>query len=500
MLKTKWRATTFIATTIAFALVLSILLTGLTTTKTAQSSNNDDFQYLEKINRAFTEVINEARPAVVTIGTTKKAKIKFQDPFEDFRKNFPRGFSFPEPWEGEREISGLGSGVIVEENGYILTNNHVISDAEDITVILADSREFKAEIKGVDKKTDLAVIKIDGDNLPTLPLGDSDKLEVGEWVVAIGSPFGYGQTVTRGTVSATERSYVRATEKLKQYQLPIAEYVDFIQTDASINRGNSGGALINIYGELVGINTAIVGGREIKVGNVGVGFATSINLAKKVMNQLIEKGKVERAWLGVDIQPEPISYELAQELGLEDSNGAIVTKAHKDTPAEKAGFKVGDVIVEFDGVKIRNHSHLRNTVSLSPAGKEVEVKVVRDGKEKILTVKLGKLTEEVIAKAEQRPGKSYTSPDFGLSVQNLTKELAEKYGYEDEEGVIISEIKPGGLADDEGLEAGDLIQEVGRQPVRNVKEFNKAMKKVKDRVLLVVRHPSGRTEFYVLKK
>jgi len=495
MLGKKWKATAFISTTIAFALVLSILLVSWNT-NADRDSNYDDFEQLAKINKVFAKIIKEAKPAVVTIGTSKK--IKIQDPFEDFRR-YP-WFSFPEPRQREQEMYGLGSGVIIRKDGYILTNNHVIKDAEDITVILPEtSQEFKAEIIGKDEKTDIAVIKIDSDNLPTIKLADSNKLEVGEWVVAIGSPFGYGQTVTRGTVSAIGRSYVTGGN-LKRQQLPIANYVDFIQTDASINRGNSGGALINIYGELVGINTAIVGGQEINVGNVGIGFAISSNLAQKVMEQLIDKGEVERAWLGVDIQPEPISYELAKKLGLKDTNGAIVTNVHEGTPAEKADFKVGDVIVEFDGVKIRNHSHLRNTVSLSPVGKKVEVKVIRNGKEKTLTVKLGKLTEEIEAKLQKEKTKSYTSPDFGFSVQDLTKELAERYGYEDEKGVIISDIQSGSPAYKEGLGVGDLIQEVEKKTVTNVKEFNDAIKEVKEKVLLYVRHPSDGAEFYILKK
>lgn len=490
MLKSKSRARTFISTKIAFVLVLTILLTELIIP--AQSSKSENFKYLEKANKAFAEIIKKAKPAVVTIATTKRVKVK--DPFEKFRKQLPRGFSFPFPEtpQGKQELHGLGSGVIVKEDGHILTNNHVVKNAEEITVILPkDSREFDAEVVGKDPKTDLAVVKIDGEDLPTLPLGNSDKLQVGEWVVAIGSPFGFTQTVSRGAVSAKGRGLSEVQVLDPQYG-----YGNFIQTDASINKGNSGGALINIYGELVGLNTAIIGGATGT--NVGVGFAISINLAKEIMNQLIEKGKVERAWLGVWIQP--LTYELTQKLGLKSTKGALVAEVNEGSPAEEAGFKTQDVIVEFDGIKIKSSNHLRNIVSTSKIGKEVDVKIIRDGEEKVLEVKLGELPEKVASKGHPEAG-TYTSSDFGLSVQNLTEELAKKLGYEGAEGVIITEVESGGPADDEGLKRGDLIQEVENKPVKNVKEYEEQIEKLEsDSVMLRVRHSSGRAGYYVLKK
>lgn len=477
----KWKLNNSPVTKVVFVIFISMLLTGLT--EISQSAKPEGFEYLENANRAFIEIIEKAKPAVVTIGTTKKVKV--QNPLEEM---LPRWFSMPDIPE-ERKVHGLGSGVIVREDGYILTNYHVIKNAEEIRVILPDSRDFEAEIVGKDSKTDLAVVKIDGDNLPTLTLGNSDKLKTGEWVVAIGSPFGYTQTVTRGIVSATGRS-----------RLPVTEYADFIQTDAPINRGNSGGALINISGELVGINTVIVGASGLSAGNVGVGFAISINLAKEIMRQLIEKGEVVRAWLGVTIQP--ISHELAQKFGLESTEGALVTEVVEDSPAEKAGIKPKDVIVEFDGIEIKNPNHLKNTVSTSEVGKEVEVTVIRDGEEKTLEVELAELTEEVLAKAQGRGSeKSYTSSDFGFSVQNLTEELAEKFGYEGKKGVIISEIKPGSPADDAGLQVGYLIQEVENSSVENVEEFRESMGEVEsDKVLLRIRTPRGRTVYFVVNK
>ena len=316
-----------------------------TQTATAQTLESD-FEYLERANRAFVKLVKRAKPAVVQIRTKTVVQASSRDNFPDWFEYFfdvPRGRGNPEREvpERRREQGGLGSGIIVSESGYILTNNHVIEDADDITVILPGGREYEAELIGTDpgeNGTDLAVLKIDGRDLPVLNFGDSDALQDGEWVVAIGAPFGLSQSVTRGTVSAQGRS-----NQLRGRVL----YEDFIQTDTPINKGNSGGALINIRGELVGVNTAILTGSGFHPGNVGVGFAIPSNLAKRVMNQLIGTGEVERGWLGVGIQQE-LTYELAKDFGLDEPRGALVTGVYEGTPADKAGVKRGDVILEVD--------------------------------------------------------------------------------------------------------------------------------------------------------
>ena len=341
-------------------------------------------------------------------------------PFRFFfreREPIPRDLNpNPEP------ATGIGSGVIISEDGYILTNNHVIEGADEITVTLSNEREYKAELVGRDAGgtrvggTDLAVLKIEAEGLPKLAFGDSDALEVGEWVVAIGNPLNFSQTVTRGIVSAKGRTGFSSIK-----------YGDFIQTDAPINRGNSGGALINIRGELVGINTVIATG-GFSMGNIGLGFAVPSKIAQQVLPQLIEKGKVERAWLGIRMQS--VDSALAEKLNFEAPRGAHVVAVGKDSPAERAGIQEEDVIVEFDGEMIQNSSHLMHVVAASHVGKSVEMVVLRDdGKEKRLSVKLEKRTEEAITRLnEEREGRQQEA-FAGLSVQDLTPAIAERYGY-----------------------------------------------------------------------
>jgi len=451
----------------------------------------NDMEYLERANRAFIKIVNQAKPAVVQIATTKK--IKQRDPFEDFRDLFPFQWDFSPP-ERERKAHGLGSGVIVTSDGYILTNNHVIEGADEIIVYLPDNnRKLDAKIIGRDPGTDVAVIKVDGKNLPTIPLGNSDKLEVGEWVIAIGSPFGYAQTVTRGMVSAKGRSSIRIGGD------PNKVWFDFIQTDAAINLGNSGGALINIHGELIGINTAIATGSVFSQSNAGVGFAIPINLAQYVMKDLIEKGEVERGWLGVYIQD--IDYDMAEKLGLKNTDGALVSQVQPDSPAEKAGFKSGDVIVEFDRKPVKNSGQLRITVASTDIGKPVDVKIIRDGKEKTVSVKIGKLSGEKIASAGGEVSSEDVKALEGLKVSNLTPEIAKRYGYEKEDGVVVTEVAPGSPASKAGIEPGDLIKEVEKQTVTNVKDYRKIAGELKNKksVLLLVKHPNGATGFVLLR-
>ena len=464
---------------------------------------NQDFEYLERANRAFIEVVNRAKPAVVQVTTTRLVSTR-QGPSDFFGDDLfefwfgPRERREPqnrdEPEEQEEVPSGLGSGVIVSEDGYILTNNHVIEGAEEIVVVLSNGRKYQAKVVGTDagrQGTDLAVLKIDGKNLPVLPIGNSEELQIGEWVIAIGSPFKLAQTVTRGMVSAKGRSID---------DIPIVRYADFIQTDAAINRGNSGGALINIRGELIGINTAIATGGGL--GNAGVGFAIPSNLAKRIMTQLIEKGEVERGWLGVVLQP--INYDLAEKLKLGEPRGALITQAHKGMPAHKAGIRRGDVVIEFDKVTIRDMNHLMHVVAATGVGKTVEVKVIRDGAEKVLKVKLGKRDEENLARLEGRPGRSVPDAEAvevfaGIRVQGLTDEVAARYGYEGETGVIVAAAEPRSPAARAGINIGTLIQEIEGVEISNLKEYREQIEAVKDKskILLYVRQPNNRGAAYV---
>ena len=495
--------------TISLVVIALIVVVGVTintdnptfTPQTAigQTSDNfiQDFEYLERANRAFIEVVNRAKPAVVQITTTRLVPTR-QGPSDLFDFWFgPRERREPqnqdEPEEQE-EVGGLGSGVIVSEDGYILTNNHVIEGAEDIVVVLSSGREYKAKVVGKDagrQGTDLAVLKIDGKNLPVLPIGNSEDLQIGEWVIAIGSPFKLAQTVTRGMVSAKGRSID---------EIPIVRYADFIQTDAAINRGNSGGALINIRGELIGINTAIATGGGL--GNAGVGFAIPSNLAKRIMTQLIEKGEVERGWLGVVLQP--INYDLAEKLKLGEPRGALITQAHKGMPAHKAGIRRGDVIIEFDKVPIRDMNHLMHVVAATGIGKTVEVKVIRDGKEKVLRVKLEKRTQEVLARLRGRsepfvPDEENVQAFAGIRVQGLTDELAARYGYEGETGAIVTAVEPRSRAARAGIDIGTLIQEIEGVEISNLKDYREQIKAVKDKskILLYVKQPNDRGPAYL---
>jgi len=460
-------------------------------------SEDDDIVNLEKINRAFKRLANKATPAVVQIRTSKMVKYYTVNPFEWFFEE-PFDFFRREPHrdrgrrEERKERSGLGSGVIVDEDGYILTNNHVIANVDKIVVTLSDKREFDAEIIGRDSRTDIALIKIDAENLPIIPTGNSDEVEVGEWVIAIGTPFGYAHSVTHGIVSATGRSV----------GLRNIYYQDFIQTDASINPGNSGGALINIRGKLIGINTAIAAS-GFSQQNAGVGFAIPINLAKRIMEDLKDDGKIERGYLGVEIQE--VTNDLAPKLRLEKIGGALIAHVREDSAADKAGIKRGDVIVEFDGKPIRDATHLQIVVSSTKIGKRVNVKIIRKGEEKGLKVRVGEYPEEDIASSERVTFNSSTASDSkplaGLRVRELTDEIARRLGYEDESGVIVEEVKPGSPAAKTKLQPGDLILEIEDKPVRNIKGYRKLAKEYKDEkaIMLYVKHRDRGSSYVILE-
>ena len=463
----------------------------------------EDFQYLERANRAFINLVARTRSSVVQI-TTKierdeeqtlpktliippegmdREDFRWRDDELDPERWFRFRFGEPAP---QRPTTGVGSGVIVSEDGYILTNNHVIKRADKITVTLADGKNYEATLVGRDDAeengggTDLAVIKIDEKGLPVLPFGDSDSLEVGEWVIAIGTPLNLSQTVTRGIVSAKER------------QSGITTYGNFIQTDAPINRGNSGGALINIRGELVGINTFIATG-GFSVGNIGLGFALPSNLVKQILPELIENGKIERGWLGITMGT--IDQEIADKYNLDSTEGVLVNLVGRDSPAYRGGLRDDDIIIQFDGEKIKDMSHLRHAVAATPVGKSVKVDVLRDGKEKQLTIKLGRRTEETVASLKEL--------NFaGLRVQDLTPEIATELGYsEDDTGVVITHVEKGSDAERKGIKPGYLIQEMEYATIKDFKAYSMILNKIKQnnetRILLYVKSPNREGTGYV---
>ncbi len=407
------------------------------------------------------------KPSVVNIRVTKVQKamhgipgIPEGSPFEDF---FGRFFGPGGPQPPERRVQAAGSGVIISGDGYILTNNHVVEGAREVMVTLDDERELEAEIVGLDPKTDLAVLKVEGgDDLPGTPMGDSDGLEVGDYVMAIGNPFGLGHTVTAGIVSAKGRV------------LGAGPYDDFIQTDASINPGNSGGPLINMQGEVVGINTAIVAHGQ------GIGFAIPVNTARELIPQLVEHGEVTRGYIGVHIQP--VTRELAEAMGLDDLKGALVADVLSGGPAGEAGVQRGDVIVSFDEKAVEKSHELPAIVAAAPVGKKAPMTVLRDGKEKKLTVKVAELEPETTV--EDTPDREGDTR-WGLGLQDLTPRIARQLGVEAGQGALVTEVEPGSPAQQASLRRGDVILEVDSKPVASAGEVKKAVAG-KDSVLLLV--------------
>jgi serine protease Do len=404
----------------------------------------------------FVELAKKLKPSVVNISTAKtiapqkrmqRSPNSFgQDPFEDFFNRF-----FDNVPQHSYKQRSLGSGFIISNDGYILTNNHVVAGADEIKIKLSDGREFKAEVKGTDEKLDLAVLKVDvKGGLPVAQLGDSDTIQVGEWVMAIGNPFGLNQTVTAGIVSAMGRV------------IGSGPYDDFIQTDASINPGNSGGPLFNAEGRVIGINTAIIAGGQ------GIGFAIPINMAKGVLPQLEEKGKVTRGWLGVGIQH--VTTELAQSFGVEGEKGALVADVTKDSPADKAGLKSGDIILEFDGKEIQEMNNLPRLVAATPVGKKVKLKILRNGKPEVMTATIEQLKE-----GEEIAQPAAVQDRMEMTVRELNAELAAQIGIKETKGVVVTTVKPGGLAEDAGIAAGDVIKEINGTKINTSADFTKAV-------------------------
>ena len=425
---------------------------------------------------SFAELAKKASPSVVNISTVKIMRGRGQvplpfgpnDPFKDF---FDRFFKDQMPKDYKQQ--SLGSGFIIDKEGYILTNNHVVEKSDEIKVRLSDEREFPAKIIGKDPKTDLALIKLDTNqslDLTPLSLGDSDALEVGDWVIAIGNPFGLGHTVTAGIVSAKYR------------QIGAGAYDSFIQTDASINPGNSGGPLLNRAGEAVGINSAIY---SQSGGSIGIGFAIPVKMAKDLLPQL-KKGKVTRGWLGVVVQK--ITPDLKEKLKLKDEKGALVADVSGGGPADKAGVKRGDVIVTFDGKEIRDTSDLPYAVASTPVGKSVTVEVIRKGQKKGIQVKIGELKDQ---KEPQEAAES--KPSLGMTVEEITPDLAKNFGLSETSGVIVTQVAEGSPAQEAGVRPGDVVLEMDQEPVKDVASLEKKAAEYKkgDTALLLVKRRSA---------
>jgi Do/DeqQ family serine protease len=449
---------------------------------------NDKLTTARSLGLAFVEVAKKVQPSVVNVTTEKTITVKPWErygedffkgsPFEDFFKGF--GFSPREKGKEYRhkQRSG-GSGVIVDKEGYILTNNHVIEGADKIKIRLNDGREFSATLKGQDTRTDLAVLHIKAKDLPVAALGDSDKLEVGEWAIAIGSPFGLEHTVTVGVISAKGRS-----------GLGTGTYEDFIQTDASINPGNSGGPLINIDGEVVGVNAMII------QPGTGIGFAIPINMAKQILNDLIKQGKVVRPWLGISVQD--LTPEMAEQFQVKEKEGVIVAQIHQGTGAEKAGLASGDIIKSVDDKPVKNTNELIKEIQKKKVGQNVKLSVVRDGKPTTIEVTTSAMPDRPEALKEKE-----VEEKLGAKVQELTPQLAARYRISSEikRGVVVISVEDGSPADEMGLQEGDVILEINRKKIETIKDFEKTIKDISLEKGIVFRlHRKGNSFYQSFKK
>jgi Do/DeqQ family serine protease len=450
------------------------------------SSKNDKLTTAKSLGQAFVEVAKKVQPAVVNITTEKTITMKPWDRFgEDFFRGSPfedffRGFGSPRERGREykqKQRSG-GSGVIVDKEGYILTNNHVVEGAEKVKVRLNDGREFTATLKGQDSRTDLAVLHIKSKDLPVAALGDSDKLEVGEWAIAIGSPFGLEHTVTVGVISAKGRS-----------GLGTGTYEDFIQTDASINPGNSGGPLINIDGEVIGINAMII------QPGTGIGFAIPINMAKQILNDLIKQGKVVRPWLGISAQD--LTPEMMEYFKVKEKEGVLVGQVYPGTGAEKAGLTSGDIIKSVDDKAVKNVNELVKEIQKRKVGQKVKLSIIRDGKPMTIDVTTTSLPEKgELAKEKEEEEK------LGAKVQELTPQLAARYRISGiKQGVVVLSVEDGSIADEIGLQEGDVILEINRKKIENLKDYEKAVREANlEKGILFQLHRKGSTFYTSFKK
>lgn len=446
---------------------------------------NQDISVLKQTSQAFTEVAKKAIPAVVSIQVEKTVQVRsrgydFYDPFDD--DFFERFFGTPRRRQQQpnqqRKQTGQGTGFVISKDGYILTNNHLVGKADEIKVKFKDGREFDAELIGTDEKSDVAVIKIPGDDHPIIELGDSDQAEIGQWVIAVGNPFGLSATVTVGVVSAKGRA------------VGIAEYEDFIQTDAAINPGNSGGPLLNIEGKAIGINTAIF---SQSGGYMGIGFAIPINMAKLIKEQLVETGKVTRGYLGITMND--LTADMAKHFDMEEARGVVVTDVMKDSPAQKAGLEVDDVILKIDDKAVNKPQELKNHVGLLIPGTEVKLTILRNGKEIEKEVKIGDL-----AKSPYGQETSQAIEKMGMQLQEVTSELAEKFDYPKGKGLVVTGVEQNSSAAKVGIKEGMLLLSVNRQEVNSIAQLNKVVNQAIENnhndIMLRIR--SGRYAQYVI--
>ncbi|MFV0432323.1 MAG: DegQ family serine endoprotease [Alphaproteobacteria bacterium] len=441
---------------------------------------------LENAPTSFADLVDQVMPAVVNISTTQVIeednRSRNISPFEEF---FGEQFNLPQFNQGPREAQALGSGFIISKDGYIVTNNHVIDGADEIKVITHDGKEMVAKVVGTDSQTDVALLKVDEKNLPFVSFGSSEDARVGDWVIAIGNPFGFGGTVTKGIISARGRN------------IGSGPYDDFIQVDAPINRGNSGGPLFNMQGQVIGVNTAIISPTG---GSIGLGFSVPSSIVENIVKHLQTEGKVKRGWLGVQIQE--VSKDLAKSLGLDEAKGALVSDLIEG-PAEGAGIQQGDVIIKFNDKDVKDSKMLPRLVAATPVGTEAKIVVVRDGKEVELTVKLDERKEDVLSRGSTASNNNEASLDStGLSIQELDAEARQRYGIAtDINGVLVSKVKPLSAASKAGLVPGSVIVEMNKKEMKNpndvAEEYLKAKDDGRESVLMLV-HQAGADRYLAL--
>ncbi len=458
-----------------FLLFLMILITMFS----AWSVNAAEKLTAKDWRNGFVQVAKKVQPSVVSIRSERTVTVS---PGEGFGEDFFKGTPFEDFFKQhggpptKRRQMGEGSGVIVDPKGYILTNNHVVAGADKLTIRLFDGREFKGDVKGTDAKTDLAVVHVEAKDLPVATLGDSDKIQVGEWAIAIGSPFGLEETVTVGVISAKGRT-----------GLGTGTYEDFIQTDASINPGNSGGPLVNIEGEVIGVNAMIISPGQ------GIGFAIPINLAKTIMMELIKTGKVIRPWVGIGLQD--LTPELMEAFKVTEKEGALISQVYQGSPAEKAGLKIGDIVVQIDGKKIKDSQDVVREVLKRQIGQKIVLEVIRDGKRVEISVTTAEMPSAPGERKPAGPAKEW----FGLRVSSVTPDIARQLDLPKAEGVVIEAVEIGSVAQGAGLRKGDVILEVNRQRIKDENDYRKAMEKVKpDQGVLLLVNREGSTFFVSL--
>lgn len=453
----------------AVYILVLLLLPGMTALAGTKETPETGIKLLEDFQNIFITLADHVKPTVVNISPV--SGVSHSSKQEDGPKESPRE-------RGPEAPPGSGSGVIIDKKGFIITNNHVVGDAAEVEVRLSDKTKFTGKVIGRDPDTDLAVVKIEsGKELPFVPLGDSSKIKVGQWVIAVGNPFGLDRTVTVGVVSALGRENVN-----------LSRYEDFIQTDASINPGNSGGPLFNIRGEVIGINTAIINFAQ------GIGFAIPSNMVQGISEQLMAKGKVTRGWLGVGIQP--LTTELAVKFGVKEGEGVLVNEVFEGDPASRGGIQPGDIILKVEDRPVDTPNSLARVIAGLIPGKKATVELLRDGKKVNKTIELIERKEEAVTAAIPKRQENF----FGLNIQDLTPEIAERFKIKDDKGVIITKVEPGSPAETEGLKEGDVIKEVNREKVTTAEEFKKSIEKTKKEEAILFRVSRENRAFFIVLK